>query len=190
VQLKDWCKEQDIAYQTGWKWFHAGKLPVRAIQTDTGMILVYPDKPAVERDQKAWVYARVSSHLKKDDLERQAERCVQFCASSGYTVEKVFKEVGSGMNDKRAQFWKLIDLKPTRVVVEHKDRLTRFGFNYLDQLLPKLGCEVVVINRDAVEETDLVKDLVSVITSFCCRLYGLRRGTNKAKSIRDTITLP
>ena len=81
----------------------------------------------------------------------------------------------------------MLDSQPTTIVVEHKDRLTRFGFNYLDQLLPRLGCELIVINRDAIDENDLMKDLVSIITSFCCRLYGLRRGHNKAKIIRKEL---
>jgi predicted site-specific integrase-resolvase len=88
----------------------------------------------------------------------------------------VVKEIASGMNDNRPELKKLLALRPARIVIEHKDRLTRFGFGYFEQLLPMLGCELVVINRDAEEKDDLLKDLVAVITSFCCRLYGLRLG--------------
>ena len=102
-------------------------------------------------------------------------------------IEKVVKEVASGMNDNRQKLEKLITSKPKRIVVEHKDRLTRFGFGYFDVLLPMIGCELVVIHRDKEEKDDLLKDLVAVITSFCCRLYGLRRGQSKAKEIKETL---
>jgi putative resolvase len=91
------------------------------------------------------------------------------------------------MNDKRKQLCLMLDSNPTHIIVEHKDRLTRFGFNYLEKLLSKLGCEIVVMNRDSEDETDLMKDLVSIITSFCCRLYGLRRGQNKAKKLKEEL---
>ena len=183
MKLSDWAKLQGISYRTAWNWFQAGKLPVRAIQTDTGMILVEPASMASE-SRAAWVYTRVSSPEKKGDLDRQAGRCIAFCASAGWTVESVIKEVASGMNDNRPKLKRLLALKPTRIVVEHKDRLTRFGFGYFEQLLPMLGCELVVMNRDAEEKDDLLKDLVAIITSFCCRLYGLRRGQSKVKEIQ------
>lgn len=183
MKLSEWAKLQGIAYRTAWNWFKAGKLPVRAMQTATGMILVEPAITA-EESHSAWVYARVSSPEKKGDLDRQAERCVAFCSASGWSVEAVIKEIASGMNDGRPKLRKLLAGKPTRIVVEHKDRLTRFGFGYFEQLLPMLGCELVVMNRDAELKDDLLKDLVAIITSFCCRLYGLRRGQRKAKDIQ------
>lgn len=182
MKLSDWAKTQGITYRTAWNWFKAGKLPVPAVRTETGMILVNPT-PAASENKKACVYARVSSPEKKGDLERQADRCVTFCNASGWTVESVVKEVASGMNDNRPKLRKLLDTRPSRIVVEHKDRLTRFGFGYFEQLLPMIGCELVVMNRDTEEKDDLLKDLVAIITSFCCRLYGLRRGQRKAKEM-------
>jgi predicted site-specific integrase-resolvase len=76
-------------------------------------------------------------------------------------------------------------MPPGRLVVSYKDRLTRFGFNYLEVLLKRLGWEIVVIHRDKEEKEDLMKDLIAIITSFCCRLYGLRRGHKKAKEIEE-----
>lgn len=102
-------------------------------------------------------------------------------------MDKSVEEIASGMNDKRPKLTKLLSQSPGRLVVEHKDRLTRFGFNYFDVLLPKLGWELVVIHKDKVDQDDLMKDLVSVITSFCCRLYGLRRGKSKADGIKTQI---
>jgi predicted site-specific integrase-resolvase len=97
------------------------------------------------------------------------------------------REVASGMNDNRAEFWKMLQSNPTIIVVENKDRLTRFGFNYLRRLLEKQNCKIEVINQDHEDEKDLIKDLVSIITSFCCRLYGIRRGQNKSKKIQEVL---
>ncbi|MCI0388476.1 MAG: IS607 family transposase [Acidobacteria bacterium] len=183
MKLSDWAKSQGITYQTAWRWFKAGKLPVKTVQAPSGTILVEPERPAIE-SRSAWIYSRVSSPEKKGDLDRQAERCIAFCSANGWVVEVVIKEIASGMNDNRPKLKKLVASKPSRIVVEHKDRLTRFGFGYFEQLLPMIGCELVVMNRDKEEKDDLLKDLIAIITSFCCRLYGLRRGQRKAREIQ------
>jgi predicted site-specific integrase-resolvase len=148
--------------------------------------LVFPEKM---NTLETYIYCRVSSNNKKDDLERQSLRCLEFCNSKGFEVFKIIKEVASGMNDNRKKLISMLDENPTKIIIEHKDRLTRFGFNSLEKLLSKLNCEIIVINRDAENETDLLKDLVSIITYFCCRLYGLRRGNNKSKKIKDIIKI-
>lgn len=186
MKLSDWAKTQGIAYQTAWRWFKTGRLPVKAIQAPSGTILVEPDAKVTEHRLTA-VYARVSSPEKKGDLERQAVRCVEFCQVRGWTVEHVVKEVASGMNDSRPRLIKLLCDRPQRLVVEHKDRLTRFGFGYFELLLPMLDCELVVINRDTEERDDLLKDLVAIVTSFCCRLYGLRRGQRKSAVVKRVL---
>ena len=91
------------------------------------------------------------------------------------------------MNDHRRELMKMLEGNPTKVIVENKDRLTRFGFNYLDFFLKKNGCEIIVINKDNQNDTDLMKDFVSVMTSFCCRLYGMRRAINKVKKIKSDL---
>ena len=187
MKLRAWADKQGITYMTAWRWFRNGAMPVPAYRTKTGMILVNEEAPS-GRPDTACVYARVSSYAKKDDLSRQAERCLAFCAAKGWTVDKVVKEVASGMNDSRPKLLKLMASKPARIVVEHKDRLTRFGFRYLDELLPRTGCEVVVMNRDQEDQSDLMKDMIAIVTSFCCRLYGIRRGKTAAKKIKDAVT--
>jgi putative resolvase len=92
------------------------------------------------------------------------------------------------MNDKRRQLTRLLNKRPERIVVEHKDRLTRFGFAYFELLLPKLGCEMVVIDRDLEEKSDLMKDLIAVIYSFAARIYGLRRGRENARRAKEVLT--
>lgn len=186
MKLSVWAKRQGITYCTAYRWFRQGHV-VGATQMPTGTILV-PDVPVCQpgNTNEVVIYARVSSVNKKDDLRRQVKRCEQFCRDRGYHVKKVIKEVASGMNDKRPLLMKLLK-EPCYVVVEHKDRMTRFGFNYIQTLYERYGGKVTVINGEAEEQTDLMKDLVAVITSFCCRLYGLRRGTTKAKQVKEIV---
>jgi putative resolvase len=81
----------------------------------------------------------------------------------------------------------MIDSNPSVIVIENKDRLTRFGFTYLNNLLKDRGCIIDVIHQDHEDETDLIKDMVAIITSFCCRLYGARRGQNKALKVKEIL---
>lgn len=92
------------------------------------------------------------------------------------------------MNENRKELWKMLDSEPTTIVVENKDRLTRFGFKYLENLLNRRGCTILVLNPAVSDEQDLIKDMISVVTSFCCRLYGLRRTKNKMDKIRKVLS--
>ena len=187
MKLKDWAKKQGISYLTGLRWFHSGKIP-NAYQVDTGTIIV-PDVIPINQSSPKLVsiYCRVSSPQKKDDLERQALRCIEFANANGYQIDKVVKEIASGLNDNRPKLIKLLNSNPEILLVEHKDRLTRFGFNYFELFLPKIGCKLLVMNRDSEEKDDLLKDFIAIITSFCCRLYGLRRSQNKKNKIKEIL---
>jgi putative resolvase len=186
MKLSQWCKKQGITYHTGFIWFHKGLIP-NARQLPTGTILI--DEQLVEnRNENVVIYCRVSNQSRKHELQYQIDRCVNFTNAKGLTINKVYKEIASGMNDNRTQLWKMLQTKPTIIIVENKDRLTRFGFNYLEKLLAEQGCTVIVMHRDHEDEQDIIKDLVSVITSFCCRIYGIRRGKNKAVKIKKVLS--
>ncbi len=188
MKLSQFAKEYGISYRTAHRWFQAGKMPFRTEQLDSGTIIVHKTEPASENSlTKVYVYTRVSTYERKDCLEGQASRCVEFANAKGLSVDKIVKEIASGMNDKRPKLISMLDASPTHIIIEHKDRLTRFGFNYIESLLSKLGCQILVLNKDDNDETDLMKDLISIITSFCCRLYGLRRGRNKAKDLKEAL---
>lgn len=187
VKLSKWAKENGVCYHTAYRWFKDGRIP-NSVQLETGTILIEGGVSAENNSiNHTVIYARVSNQSRKAEIEYQVERLVNFANARGLEIDKIYKEVASGMNDNRKQFWKMIDASPSIIIVEHKDRLTRFGFNYLERLLKKQNCDILVMNRDANDETDLIKDLVSVVTSFCCRLYGLRRGINKAKKIKKEL---
>ena len=186
MKLSDWAKKQGISYMTAYRWFKANKLPVQAYQAQSSTIIVTETTPKTTTE-KVVVYCRVSNQSRKAELQYQIKRCEDFCIANGWVITKTYHEVASGMNDARKQFWKMLDSNPTKIVIENKDRLTRFGFNYLEQLLKKQNCEIVVINTSTTDEQDLIKDLVSIITSFCCSLYGLRRSKNKVSQIKKIL---
>ena len=138
-----------------------------------------PDRPV-----KVVCYARVSSSQNKDNLERQADRIVKYANASGFSVSNVIKETGSGLNDNRPKLTKLLtDIEVTHIIVEHKDRLTRFGFNYIKNWMASRQCKIIIINKVETDKEDLMQDFVSLVTSFVARLYGLRRSKRKTEQL-------
>ena len=129
------------------------------------------------------VYARVSSTEQKADLDRQKLRLLEHACAQGWTVHAVIAEVGSGLNGVRRKLLKaLADPFLGWLVVEHRDRLARFGFDMVDTLLRARGGGVVVVDDREVDD-DLVRDMTEVLTSLCARLYGrpsARRRAQKA----------
>ncbi|MDX1994510.1 MAG: IS607 family transposase [bacterium] len=180
MKLSDYAKKVGVTYKTAHRWFKAGKL--RGYQMDTGTIIITEDQPVVR--PRTAVYARVSSSENKISLDTQAERLVRYCEAKGYQIDRVVKEIGSGVNDGRKKFLALLaDEQITRIVVEHKDRATRFGFRYIETLLEQQGREIEVVNLAEDEREGLLDDLVAVVYSFCTRLYGQRRGQRKTERI-------
>ena len=170
-KISEYAKKNKVTYRTVWNWIGEGKLKTE--RSDTNRLIIIEDTPI---DEKVAIYARVSSSENKDNLERQKDRLISYCNAKGYKVEKVITEIGSGLNDKRPKLENLLtDNTITRIVVEHTDRLSRFGFNYIIKLLKLSNREIEVINPQANDKDDLIEDFVSIITSFTARLYGQRR---------------
>lgn len=192
MKLPEYAKRIGVTRFTAHKWFHEGKIP-GAYQLPSGLIYV-PDSIFDAEQPKSKgltvVYARVSSsEQRKINLETQAERLTQFAIANGWVVDKVIKEVGSGLNDERKKLTDLLrsDVKIDRIIVEHKDRLTRFGFNYLQILADKLGFEIVVVNPTMTDHDDLMRDFASIITSFCARLYSRRRAKRQTEKLIQSL---
>lgn len=130
------------------------------------------------------IYARVSSSENNGNLERQKERLENYCAARGYKILRTVTEIGSGLNDKRPKLENLLtDESIKLIVVEHSDRLARFGLNYIQKLLELQGRKIEVINEQSNDRDDLMQDFVSIITSFCARLYGMRRNKRRTEQI-------
>lgn len=180
VKLSEWARRNGVHYQTAWQWARDGKMPVPVVKTATGRYLVLEQSP--ERDGRTVAYCRVSSADQKTDLERQAGRVVMAATGIGLTVAEVVSEIGSGLNGRRPKLARLLrDPQVTTIVVEHRDRLTRFGLEHLSAALEASGRRIVVID-DAEVDDDLVRDMTEVLTSFCARLYGRRSASRRAKA--------
>lgn len=177
MKLSDWACKQGISYLTAWRWFRAGKLPVPARQLPTGTILVEEPHPGT----RPVLYARVSSADQKDDLQRQAQRLEAFARERGWADLDVVAEIGSGLNGKRKKLLRVLrDPRVGRIVVEHRDRLSRFGFEMVEAALAAAGRRVVVVEEGEVTD-DLVRDLLEILTSACGRLCGRRSARNRAR---------
>lgn len=185
MKLSQYAKQQGISYRTALRWFRDGT--IQGYQAPSGTILVTEREP-MQAVQKVAIYARVSSAEHRANLERQAERLTQYCTARGYHVAQVVKEIASGVNESRPKLLSLLrDTSITRVVGEHRDRLTRFGFHYLDALFTVQGRTIEVVNPAQNDKEELLADLRSIISSFCARLYGQRRAKRKTEQLVEQL---
>jgi len=185
MKLSEWARKQGINYKTAWKWYKEGKLPVSAEQMPTGTILVKTGEE--KKGGKAAIYARVSSVDQKADLDRQVARLLEFANSRGMAVAKTVTEIGSGLDRHRSKLLRLLsDPEVTTIIVERRDRLTRFGFEYIEAALMAQGRKIIVIELGEVKD-DLVQDMIEVLTSFCTRLYGRGSAKNRVKKAMEAI---
>src|SRR6266516_6808768 len=189
MKLAAWARVNGVHPQTAYRWFRQGTLLVPARRLASGKILV--EVPGGDGDgdgdgapdPRAVVYARVSGHDQRADLDRQVARLTAWAAGQGLGVVEVVCEVGSGMNGRRPRLRRLLaDPTVTMIVVEHRDRLARFGVEQVEAALGAQGRRLVVVDPgEATEATDdLVGDMIEVLTSFCARLYGRRGARNRA----------
>jgi putative resolvase len=182
MRLSQYAKQMGVSYRTAFRWWKAGKLD--AYQLDTGTIIVRD--PVVSLPTAA-LYARVSSADQKQDLEKQLGRLRDYAAAKGYHVVKEVTELASGLNDQRPKLMKLLtDASIGTIVVEHKDRLTRFGFTYIEQLLACQGRKLEVIFPSDTND-ELIDDFVAVITSMAARIYGRRNSKRRAEQVKKCI---
>ena len=178
MKLSTWAKEQGISYQAAWRMYRDGKLPVPVEQLQTGTIIVKPPK---EEPAGVAVYARVSSSDQRSDLDGQVARVVAFVTHKGWPVVRTVTEVGSGLNGHRPELMKVLaDPSVAIVAVEHRDRLMRFGAEYVESALAAQGRRLVVVDPGETKD-DLVQDMIDVLTSMCARLYGRRSARNRAE---------
>src|SRR5260221_7785303 len=138
MKLSDYAKQVGVTYKTAWQWWKAGQLD--AYQLPTGTIIVREPQTAASG---VALYARVCSVDQKDDAVRQMQRLRDYAAARGYPVVAEVLEIASGLNDARPKLTKLLtDRRVGVLVVEHRDRLTRFGYSYITTLLELQGRRV------------------------------------------------
>jgi putative resolvase len=180
-----------ITSQTLYNWRKGGKISF--IRTPSGKILYSPVDGNGDKNRLNVIYARVSNTKQKDDLDKQIQILRSFVTARGITVDEVISDVASGMNENRVGFNRLIDLvlseKIERIFISYKDRLTRFGFGYIETLCKKMDVEIVIVNSTTEEDfqTELTQDLISIIHHFSMKVYSNRRKElkNLEKSLKS-----
>lgn len=188
VKLSVYAKREGILYRAAWMRYKKGRIH-GAYMDDSGHVVV-PDPMSVRLPMAA-VYARVSSHPQKADLDRQADRLVTYANARGFQVVAVVKEVASGVNDHRPKLTKLLgDTEWGTLVVEHKDRLSRVGFGWFEVLLAGQGRRVDVANPAQENTSGLMADLTTIVYSFTTRLYGLRSAKHRTAQVKAVLAAP
>lgn len=151
----------------------------------------------LKRNNKIVIYARVSTTKQKEDLERQIKFLKEYCVSNGYIVFDVYSDIGSGMNETRKQFNNLLeevkDNQIKKIVISNKDRLTRFGFGYIETFCSMFNTEIEIVNLDSEKtfQEELSEDLMTIIHYFSMRFYGKRKSKlnefeKTLKEVKDT----
>ena len=189
IKASEYAKKMSLNVRTVYRYYHNGK--IKGYQDkETGTIFILnPFKNENNEDNlknKVVLYARVSSSENKTNLESQLERLRLFASAKGYQIVKEIKDIGSGLNDNRSKLNELFEKELNNfeiLLVEHKDRLTRFGFNYIDILLKSHNKKIEVINLVDNNKEELIEDFVSVITSFCARIYSQRISKRKVEKL-------
>ena len=180
ISLTAWGRLYGFDKATTSRLHHTGKLPpelqVERLPNGRYYVVVPP-----ESGGRCVVYARVSSADQKDDLDRQVARVVEWVTEQGFRPDEVVKEIGSGLNGNRRRLRQLVaDHTVSMVVVEHRERLCRFGFEYVEAALAGRGARILVMDEIELED-DLVRDVTEVMTSLCARLYGRRSARRRAE---------
>lgn len=180
TKISQYAKENNVTIRTVWRWIEKGRLIIE--RTPTNRIFIVEDLE--EKPLSVAIYCRVSSSENKNNLETQKERLISYCNAKGWKVDKIVTEIGSGLNDTRPKLEKLLlDTTISIIVVEHKDRLARFGINYIQKLLEKDQRKIEIVNNVDSDKEELIQDFVSIITSYCARIYGNRRSKRKTEKL-------
>ena len=188
MRLSEWAKNNGFSYRGAYDLYKRGQLP-NSYTLPSGSIMVDNDKPVTTEEYNV-VYSRVSTPDKKDDLNKQQQRVEQFCQANGWVVHKSIKEIGSGLNGHRKKLEGILkDKTITRLVVEHRDRLSRFGVEYLEALLSSTGRQLVVV-EEGDQKIDIFQDFIDVVTSMCARIYGQRSSRNRARRALEATKSP
>lgn len=181
INTKTACIRLGVHPNTLRNWDKEGK--IKTIRTPGGNRLY--DLSSISQERTKIIYARVSSNGQKPDLEKQISYL-----RTRYPKYDLIQDIGSGLNFKRKGFATLLDRilsgNVDEVVIAHRDRLCRFGFDMLNAIANKFNTRIVVLNESQLSpQEELVQDLLSIIHVFSCRLYGLRKYSGEIKKDKD-----
>jgi len=189
--LKEAKKLLGVTTRTIQRWDKEGK--IRVVRTVGGRRRI-PESEikrilGLKEERVVVGYARVSPTAQKDDLERQKQLLHSYAKDKGYDKIQILSDVGSGLNEKRKGFLKLLEMvaerKVSKVIIVYEDRLTRFGFETLKKLFQAFGTEIEVINSEENPQEELVEDLITIVSHFAGKLYGMR--SHKYKEVVEGV---
>ena len=185
----------NVSKSTLQRWDKSGKL--KALRTEGGHRryrksiieeLIGMEKDEDDKEMSVAIYARCSTSDQKlhGDIDRQSDRIFEYCVKYKYKVGYIIKDIGSGLNDKRKGFIKLCNLvierKINKVIIEHRDRLTRFQYNLIERFFNSYGVKIEIVDdKDYSQQDELVNDMMMLIASFSGKLYSLRAKENARK---------
>jgi predicted site-specific integrase-resolvase len=162
----------------------------RRYYTEDQILAFRHERPASSIPRKIVAYCRVSSQSQRPDLKNQRRALEQFCIARGLANVEFVEEIGGGMNFRRQKFLALMDAVDAggiqTLIIAHKDRLTRFGYEWFERFCQQHGCEILVLNQEQLSpEQELVQDLLTITQVFSARLSGLRHYRKSLKEALD-----
>lgn len=191
IKLSKLAKDLNVTKATIYNWHLAGKIEFIKSNTNRNFVSIetYNNLMGIKSSkvEKVIIYCRVSSSENKSNLETQKERLISYCNAKGYKVYDVVCEIGSGVNDQRPKLIKILkDNNYTKIVVEHKDRLTRFGFNYLETMVNLMGKDIEVVNNvTSNTEDDIIQDFVSIFNKMYYKKISKTTVENLIKELNN-----
>ena len=178
LNSKEYCSKYQISNTTLKRWVDDGKIKCNKVSSRK---FLYLDQNIEEDKKLNVVYSRVSNTSQKEDLNRQIDLIKNYMIYNGYIVDQVFKDIASGMNEDRLDFNKLINMvlenKISNIFISTKDRLSRFGYEYLKNIFNKYNCNIVILDNSDTKtyENELTDDLLTIIHHFSMKYYSKRR---------------
>jgi predicted site-specific integrase-resolvase len=170
------------------------RLPSGRIRITRAGVLYLLKMKGYDTPKKTFIYARESSSHQKQSLERQIEYLTEWANANGYSVDEIVTDIASGMNFNRKGLQYIIEQAEKGIlgtlIISYKDRLARFGFEFIQWLLNKHGCDIVIVNNidDKPNSTqEIIEDMISIIHYFSMKLYGARHYKQKSKKIEECI---
>ena len=183
-----------VSVKTLQRWDNDGKLIANRTPTDRRYYThkQYLDYVNESKRGKVVIYTRVSSSNQKDDLVNQVNFLQQYANAKGLIVDEIIEDLGSGLNYNRKKWNKLIDEsingQVSKIIITHKDRFIRFGYDWFERFLLNLGVEIILVNNEKLSpQEELVQDLISIIHVFSCRIYGLRKYKTKIERDEEVV---
>lgn len=194
LKPKEMSKLLNVTVKTLQRWDNSGKL--KAHRNPSNRRYYYYEQylayiGELNNDKgKVVIYTRVSTRNQKDDLKNQKEFLKAFANGRGLIVDEILSDIGSGLNYNRKKWNKLLDEvsegKISKVIIAHKDRFVRFGFEWFERYLKKNGVELLLVNNEEMSlQEEIINDIISILHVFSCKVYGLRKYKKKIKEDDD-----